>query len=433
MNEVTVGIIGVVVLVIVFASGFEIGFSMAAIGFLGFSYLISTKAALTMVSHDTFEIFSSYAFSVLPLFVLMGQLSFNAGIAKRLYDAAHKFMGHIPGGLAMATVGACTAFGSVVGSTTATAATFSSVSVPEMDKYNYSKILSTGVVSVSAILGCLIPPSVTLIIYGMITEVSIGKLFLASIVPGLIICLFFLGIIYGWAKMNPSIAPRAEKYSWKERFVSLKQVTFVSIVFVVVMGGISKGIFTPTEAGAVGCFSVGLMAFLKRDLSFIGFIKSLRESLVTAGMIIILVVGSTIFGHFIAVTKIPLYMGDWILGLSMNRYIVLTMIAFIYLLGGSVIDDLAFMILATPILYPVVSKLGFDLVWFGIFLQIVVMTGIILPPIAVNVFVVQKITKVNIWDIYKGCYPFLISVVIACILLAVFPQLALFIPNFVFK
>jgi len=431
MNEVIIGILGVLALVGVFASGFEIGFGLAALGFLGFSYLVSMKAAFSMVSHDVMDIFTSYGFTVLPVFVLMGQVSFNAGIAKRLYNAANTFMGHVPGGLAMATVGACTAFGSVIGSTSATAATFSAVAIPEMDRYNYSKTLSAGIVASSGVLGCLIPPSVPLIIYGMITEVSIGKLFLASIIPGLLVALFFLISIYGWVRINPSLAPKGEKFSWKERFTSLKQVIFVGIIFVVVMGGIIKGFFTPTEAGSVGCFAVALMAFLKRDLTLKGFALALTESLVASAMVIMLITGSTIFGHFLTITKIPLYAGDWVVGLTLNRYIILAMIGLIYLLGGSVIDDLAFMILATPILYPVVTKLGFDLIWFGIFLQIVVMIGSIIPPIAVNVFIVNKISKVPVWTIYRGVYPFIIGMAIVCFLLALFPQLALFIPSFV--
>jgi tripartite ATP-independent transporter DctM subunit len=431
MNEVIIGIIGVLALVVVFASGFEIGFGLGVLGFLGFSYLVSMKAAFSVVSHDVMDIFTSYGFTVLPVFVLMGQVSFNAGIAKRLYNAANTFMGHVPGGLAMATVGACTAFGSIVGSTSATAATFSAVAIPEMDRYNYSKTLSAGIVASAGVLGCLIPPSVPLIIYGMITEVSIGKLFLASIIPGLLVSLFFLISIYGWVRINPSLAPKGEKFSWKERFTSLKQVIFVAIIFVVVMGGIIKGFFTPTEAGSVGCFSVALMAFLKRDLTLKGFALSLTESLVASAMVIMLITGSTIFGHFLTITKIPLYAGDWVVGLTLNRYVILAMIGLIYLLGGSVIDDLAFMILATPILYPVVTKLGFDLIWFGIFLQIVVMIGSIIPPIAVNVFIVNKISKVPVWSIYRGVYPFIIGMAIVCFLLALFPQLALFIPSLV--
>jgi C4-dicarboxylate transporter DctM subunit len=430
MSEITIGIIGLLLLVVVFLTGLELGFAMAILGFLGFAYIVSVKAAFSIVAQDIFDTLSSYGFTVLPVFVLMGQIAFNAGIAKRLYGSAYKFLGHIPGGLAMATVGAATAFGTVTGSTAATAATFSSVAIPEMDRYHYSRKLSTGVVAASGTLGPLIPPSVLLIIYGIITEQSIGRLFLAAVIPGLLVSLFFMFIIYGWCKTNPSLGPRGERSSWRERIASLKDVGWVGVIFLVVMGGMMEGFFTPTEAGSVGCFAIALLAIGKRDINYSGLVKSLTESLVTACMVIILIVGSLIFGHFIAVTKIPLVTADWILQLPLNRYIILIMIGLIYLLGGSFIDDMAFMILATPILYPVVVKLGFDLIWFGMFLQMTVMIGVIIPPVAVNVFVVNKITKVNVWTIYAGASPFLLSLVFVVFLLILFPQIALFIPSF---
>jgi tripartite ATP-independent transporter DctM subunit len=430
MSEIIVGIIGLLLLVVVFLTGLELGFAMAILGFVGFGYIVSIKAACSMVAQDIFDTLSSYGFTVLPVFVLMGQIAFNGGIAKKLYDSAYKFIGHIPGGLAMATVGAATAFGSVTGSATATAATFSSVAIPEMDRYGYSRKLSSGVVAASGTLGCLIPPSVPLIIYGIITEQSIGKLFLASVIPGLLVSLFFLSIIYEWCKINPSLGPRGERSSWRDRILSLRDVAWVAVIFLVVMGGMMEGFFTPTEAGSAGCFAIGLLTFVKKDLDFKGFTKSLTESLVAASMVIVLIAGSTIFGHFITRTKIPLDVADWVLQLPFNRYVILTMIGLIYLLGGSFIDDLAFMILATPILYPVIGKLGFDLIWFGIFLQITVMIGIIIPPVAVNVFVVHNITKVPVWEIYGGVLPFLLSMVFVLFLLILFPQIALFIPSF---
>jgi tripartite ATP-independent transporter DctM subunit len=431
MSEITIGIIGLFVLVVIFLTGLELGVGMALLGFIGFSYIVSVKAACSMVAQDIFDTLSAYGFTVLPVFVLMGQIAFNGGIAKRLYHSAYKFIGHIPGGLAMATVGAATAFGSVTGSTTATAATFSSVAIPEMDRYQYSRRLSTGIVAASGTLGCLIPPSVPLIVYGIITEQSIGKLFLAAVIPGLLISLFFIFIIYGLCKANPSLGPKGGRTLWIERIVSLKDVGWVAIIFLVVMGGMMKGFFTPTEAGSVGCFAIGLLALVKRDLNFKGLVKSMTESLVAACMVIILIAGSIIFGHFIAITKIPLIAADWIIQLPFDRYVILIMIGMIYLIGGSFIDDMAFMILATPIFYPVIVKLGFDLIWFGMFLHITVMIGVIIPPMAVNVFVVNNITKVSVWEIYQGVLPFLLSLIFVVFLLILFPQIALFIPSLI--
>jgi tripartite ATP-independent transporter DctM subunit len=363
----------------------------------------------------------------------MGQIAFNAGIAKRLYSASYKFIGHIPGGLAMATVAAATAFKALCGSSPATAATFASVAVPEMDRYNYSKKLSTGIVATVGTLGILIPPSVTLIVFGIITEQSIGKLFLAGLIPGLIIAFFFILIIYGWCKIDPTLGPRGEKSTWKERIASLPEVFWVVLIFVLVVGGLMKGFFTPTEAGSVGTFAVLLLSIIKRDINFKGFVKSVTESLRTACMVLMLIAGSTILGHFLAVTKIPMIASEWVVSLPLNRYLIMIVISFIYQLGGSFIDDLAFMILATPIFYPVIIKLGFDPIWFGMIIAITVMVGVVIPPVAMNVFVVKNITKVPFGVIYKGVYPFLISLVVCAALLFLFPQLATFLPSVLMK
>ena len=433
MNEVMIGIIGLAVALTLFLTGIELGFAMAVVGFLGFSYIVSFKAGLNLLAKDIFDVFSSYGFTVIPLFVFMGQIAFNAGIAKRLYDSAYKFIGHIPGGLAMATVAGATAFKAICGSSPATAATFASVAVPEMDRYHYDKKLSTGIVATVGTLGVLIPPSVTLIVFGIITEQSIGKLFLAGLIPGLIIAFFFIVIIYAWCKINPALGPKGEKSSWRERIASLPEVIWVVIVFLLVIGGLMKGFFTPTEAGSVGTFAVLLLSVLKRDLDFKGFIKSVTESLRTACMVLMLIAGSVILGHFLAVTKIPMIAADWVVSLPLNKYIIMIIISLIYQMGGSFIDDLAFMVLATPIFYPVIIKLGFDPIWFGMIIAITVMIGVVIPPVAINVFVVKNITRVPFGVIYKGVYPFLISLVVVAALLFLFPQIALWLPNLLMK
>lgn len=429
MSEVIVGILGLVSVLLLFLTGIELGFAMALVGFLGFSYLVSFSAALNLLAKDTFSVFSSYGFTVVPLFVLMGQLAFNAGIAKRLYDSAHKFMGHIPGGLAMATVAGATAFGTVTGSAPATAATFASVAYPEMDRYGYQKTLSGGIVAVGGTLGSLIPPSVTLIVFGMITEQSIGKLFLASAAPGLIIALLCILVIYGMCRLNPSLAPSSERFAWRERLASLRDVVGTLLIFLIVIGGLTLGFFTPTEAGSVGTFAVLLLSLFKRDVDFRKFVKSLEESMKTACMVLVLITGSTIMGHFLARTEIPLRAADWIMQLPYPPYLIMILILLIYELGGSFIDDLAFMILATPIFFPVVLKLGYDPIWFGIMIQIFVMIGVIIPPMAINVFVVKNLTKVPLGHIYRGVYPFLISFILAAVLLFLVPQITLFLPS----
>lgn len=429
MSEVTIGILGLVVVLILFLTGIELGFAMAIIGFLGFSYIVSFEAGLNLLAKDFFDVFASYGFTVIPLFVLMGQIAFNAGIAKRLYDASYKFIGHIPGGLAMATVAGATAFKAICGSSPATAATFASVAVPEMDRYNYDKKLSTGIVATVGTLGILIPPSVTLIVFGIITEQSIGKLFLAGIIPGLIIAFFFVVIIYFWCKINPNLGPKGERSTWKARIASLPEVIWVVVIFLLIIFGLMKGFFTPTEAGSVGTFAVLLLTVLKRDMNFKGYLKSVAESLRTACMVLMLIAGSTVLGHFLAVTKIPMIAADWIIELPLHKYTIMVLIAIIYLLGGSFIDDLAFMVLATPIFYPVIIKMGFDPIWFGMIIGITVMIGVVIPPVAINVFVVKNITKVPFGVIYAGVFPFLISLVVGGALLFLFPQLATYLPS----
>jgi C4-dicarboxylate transporter DctM subunit len=429
MNEVMIGILGLAAVLVLFLTGIEIGFGMAIIGFAGFAYIVSVGAAANLMARDFFDVLGSYSFTVVPLFILMGQIAFNAGIAKRLYDTAYKFTGHIPGGLAMATVGAEGAFGTITGSAIATAATFAGVAIPEMDRYHYSKKLSSGVVTVGATLGSLIPPSVPLIVYGMITEQSIGRLFLAAIIPGLMILAIFISIIYVTCKINPSLGPKGEKSTWKQRKSSLTDVVWVLAIFIIMIGGMTKGFFTPTEGGSIGTFAVFLLSVCKRDIGFKGLVKSIVDSMNTACMIMILITGSIIFGHFLVVTKIPLIAADWLVQLPFHPHIVMILILLIYELGGSFIDDLAFMVLATPVFFPAVLKLGYDPIWFGIILHIFVMIGMVIPPVAINAFTVRKITNLPLRLIYSGVYPFLISLIGCAAILFIFPDIILFLPS----
>ena len=433
MNEIIVGLINLAILLILFLTGIELAFCMAIMGFLGFAYLVSLPAAFNLMAKDYYDALSSYGFTVIPLFIFMGQIAFNAGIAKKLFEAAHRFVGHIPGGLAIATVAGATIFKAICGSSTATAATFASVAVPEMDRYGYDKRLSTGIVSTVGTLGCLIPPSVTLIVFGVITEQSIGRLFMAGLVPGLLIAFFFVLIIVGWAKMNPVIAPRSEKYSWGARVTTLPEVMWPVLIFLVVIGGLLKGFFTPSEAGSVGCSAVIVLALLKRGLGWKELFKSVDESLRTACMVLMLIAGSAVLGHFIAVTNIPMIAANWIAALPLPHWLIMVIIMLFYELGGSFIDDLAFMILATPIFYPAVLKLGYDPMWFGMMIMITVMVGVVIPPVAINVFVVKNITKTPFSVIYAGVYPFLMSLIFMGILLFIFPQICTFLPDLLYK
>jgi C4-dicarboxylate transporter, DctM subunit len=429
MNEITLGIVGCVFLLGLFMTGIELAFAMAIIGVVGYALVVSPQAAMNILANDFYDALESYSLTVVPLFVLMGQIAFNAGIAKRLYDSAHKFLGHIPGGLAMATVAGATVFKAICGSIVATCATFASVAVPEMDRFNYSKKLSTGIVATVGTLGVLIPPSVTLILLGLITQQSIGKLFMAGVIPGLLLSFFFAVVIFGWARLNPAIGPASERYPWKDRISSLPSVIWPIVIFLIIIGGLMKGFFTPTEAGSVGTFAVLLLCVLKRDINLSGIKQSAREALRTSCMVLLIVASSNVLGHFIAVTNIPDLVAQWVVTLPLNRHIIMSIIFIVYLLGGSFIDDLAFMILATPIFFPAITQMGYDPIWACIMVSLTVCVGSVIPPVAMCVFVVKNITKVPMSTIYAGVYPFLISLIICIILLFIFPQLVLYLPS----
>jgi tripartite ATP-independent transporter DctM subunit len=433
MSEVSVGLLGLCVLLLFFATGIELGFAMALVGFLGFAYTNGFDAAANLLARDLFEVITNYGYSVFPLFILMGQIGFNGGIAARLYNSAHKFVGHIPGGLAMATVLGATAFKTICGSSAATSATFAGVAIPEMKRFGYSDELSAGVVATVGTLGVIIPPSVTLIILGILMEQSIGQLFIAGIVPGLLIATLFIGVIYVWARIDPKIAPKSDKSSWGERIRSVPEVLWVLIVFLLIIGGIAQGFFTPTEAAAVGAFLVLLLTLIRKDITFKKYVQSVKESLRTSIMLLMLIYGSTVFGHFIAVSNIPQVIAEWVSSLKINPYIVMILICVIYELGGSFIDDLSFLILATPIFYPVAVKLGFHPLWFGIVIGVVAMIGVVIPPVAICVFVVKNISQIPMGVIYKGVLPFLFSLILVWILLFIFPDLALWLPSLFFK
>jgi tripartite ATP-independent transporter DctM subunit len=433
MSEATIGIICLVFLLGLFLTGLELAFAMGIVGVIGFAWIVDVNAAMGLMANDFFDALASYGLTVIPLFVLMGQIAFNAGIAKRLFDCAHKFLGHIPGGLAIATVAGATAFKAICGSVAATSATFASVAVPEMTKFGYAKKLSTGIVATVGTLGVLIPPSVVLIVFGIVTQQSIGKLFLAGILPGLLIAFFFVVIIFGWCRINPELGPKSDKFSWGERVKTLPEIIWPIVIFFIIITGLMKGVFTPTEAGSIGAFTVLLLCLLKRNIDFKGYVKSVRESLRTACMVLLLIATSNILGHFIAVTNIPNELGTLVLGLKMPPALIMTLVFFVYLIGGSFIDDLAFMILATPIFYPIMEKLGYDPLLIGIMVALTVCIGSVIPPVAICVFVVRNITKVPMGVIYSGVYPFLISLVLVVVLTFLFPQIVLFLPNALMK
>lgn len=429
MSDVAIGTYGIILLLVLFLTGLEMAYCMILVGFLGFTFLMSFSAASNLVIKDFFDNFTTYSYTVIPLFMVMGEFASNSNIAKRLYLGAHKWFGHIPGGLAMTTVVGATAFKAMCGSSLATVGTFSNLAMPEMDRYGYKKELSAGTIASVSTLGMILPPCTVLIIYGLQVEQSIGRLFLAGIVPSLVIAALFMTVIAGWVSAKPAIAPRAEKATWKERFAVIPDAVIVGIIFGIVIGGMITGFFSPTESGTIGTVAIFFLALARREVNIGMIIKSFKGALKTSIMTLMLIAGSAIFGHFLAITEIPMIAAKWASGLAVPGFFVMVIIVAIYLIGGSIMDDLAFMVLATPIFFPTAVELGYDPIWFGILICITLMIGGLIPPVAIYVFILGNITGIPFKTIYKGVIPFLLALIVALILLFTFPQIALWLPN----
>jgi C4-dicarboxylate transporter DctM subunit len=430
MTPTAIGIIGVVFLVILLFSEMPVGFAMALAGFLGFSYVSDLSAGLNLLPRDLFDVFSSYGLTVLPLFVLMGQISFVSGISRRLFDSANILMGSRRGGLAIATVAACAGFSAICGSTSATAATMTTVALPEMKRHNYDMSLATGTLAAAGSLGILIPPSAIFIVYGILTEQSIGELFAAGIVPGVLLSILFVLTICVRVLGNPSLAPPGSKTSLRQKIRCLSGVIETLAIFLMVMGGIFFGIFTPTEAGAAGAALILMIALVRRQLTWKGFITSLADTTRISCMVLVIVAGAVIFGHFMAITRVPYDLANWVAGLPVSRYVIMSLIILVYLLGGCFMDALGMVILTIPIFFPVAQALGFDPIWFGVVIVLITEMGVITPPVGINVYVVYGIAKdVPLGTIFKGIMPMLGALIICNLIILFFPQVALFLPS----
>lgn len=430
MSAVQVGILGCIALLVLLAASMPVAFAMAIAGLAGFAYLVSTEASLAMVRADFYETMSSYSLTVIPLFVLMGQICFHVGISRRLFHTAYVWLGALPGGLAMATVGACTAFGAICGSGPATAATMAAVALPEMRRYGYSMELGSGAVAAGGSLGMLIPPSVVFIVYAIITEQSIGKLFIAGVIPGLFIAALFCLTIYISCVRRPELGPKGPKSTWREKGMSLLGVSETLILFIVVMGGMFTGYFTATEAAAIGAAGSLAIAAFKRQLTLKMLTRSLLETARTSCMVLIIVAGAVVFGHFLARTRIPFELANWLGNLPLPGWSIIFCIIFFYLVAGCFVDALALVLLTVPIFYPVIDKLGYDPIWFGVIIVVVTQMGVISPPVGVNVYVVSGMERdIPLSTVFRGAMPFLLALVVAAIVLVAFPQMSLFLPN----
>lgn len=430
MTPTVTGLVGLGILLFILFSRMPISFGMGFMGFIGFAYLVGIGPALGLLKTVPYTTFASHSLSVIPLFILMGAFSFSAGISKDLYEAVYKWLGNLRGGLAMATVGACACFASISGSSMATAATMGTVALPEMKKYKYDSALATGSVAAGGSMGILIPPSVILIIYGIITEQSIGKLFLAGFIPGVMEAIFYMLVIAVLTKFNPSLGPRGPKTNFVEKLSALSKTWEVLVLFLVVIGGIYLGVFTPTEAAGIGAFGAFIFALLKRRLTWGVFKKSLSDTVRTTVMVFAIILGAMLLGYFLTVTRIPFDLAGFVAGLPVNRYIILALILFVFLALGCVIDTMAIVLLTVPIFFPLIVKLGFDPIWFGILVVRTTEMGLITPPVGLNVFIIKGVAKdVPIGTIFRGIFPFLFADLCQVALLVAIPQLSLFLPS----
>ena len=432
MSPVIAGIAGIGLLILLFLLRMPVAFAMAFVGLVGFAYLADPGPALSILAQDIFEQFSSYPLTVIPMFILMGTFAFASGISRRLYDTTYTWVGQLRGGLTMATVFACAGFGAICGSSTATAATMGKIALPEMKKYNYDDTLSTGTVAAAGTLGILIPPSTILIVYGILTEESIGKLFIAGVLPGILLSIFFAATVAILCWRNPAIGPPGTPTSWKEKLRATTGIIETVILFLLAIGGLFLGWFSPTQAASIGCGGALIIGLARRQLSWRTFFEAGKEGLRTGCMVIFIITGAVIFGHFMAVSTIPFVLADWLGGLPIHRMAVMGVIVFIYFIGGFFMDSMALVVVTIPIFFPVVMKLGFDPIWFGVIIVLVAEMGVITPPVGVNVFVIKGIAPdVPLETIFKGIFPFLAALIIVTVILIIFPQIATFLPSFI--
>ena len=432
MSPATIGILGLVACLLLFLVRMPIGFAMALVGAAGSCYLISPKAGFSMLAMDAFETATAYTYTVLPMFVLMGSLAFQTGMGSRLYSSFNKLLGHYNGGLAFAAIAGCAGFGAICGSTTATAAAMGSVTISEMRRYHYDDTLSTGCLAAAGSLGVLIPPSNIFIIYGILTGQSIGKLFISGIVPGIMLSILFCLAIVIVCWRNPQIAPRGPRIPKRERILGMVDgIEFMSVFFLV-MGGLFSGFFTPTEAGAAGVASVALVSLIKRELTWRRILDSFSDTARLTGMIMILVIGGMVFGHFLALARLPIMASEWLNSLPFPPWIVLLMIMCMYLIAGCFMDSLAMIILTVPIIYPAILRLGYDPIWFGVLIVLVVEMGVITPPVGVNVYVIKGVAEdVPLEKIFRGIYPFLLALIVNALIIMLFPNIVTFLPNLI--
>ncbi len=433
MSDVTLAVIGILFMFILMLIRMPVGFAMFFAGFVGFSVAVSPRAAFSILSTDIWQGFASYSLGVIPMFVFMGQIAYRTGVTVKLYNAAYKWVGHMKGGMAATTIAASTAFAAICGSNAATTATMGTIALPEMKKFNYDPILSTGSVAAGGTLGVVIPPSVVLIIIALQTEQSIVRLFVANIVPGLLLAFLFILTVIIVCIKKPHYGPVGPSSTVKEKLYSLLGIIEPLVLFIVVIGGLYLGYFTPTEAGAAGSFGALIIALVQKKLNWERFSLAILDTLRISTMVMILVTGAVAFGRFLTVTRLPYVLAEWAVELPVPPLLILSIILLIYIIGGAVMDALGFLTLSIPIFFPMAMVLGYDPIWYTVLICIITTMGAITPPVGINAFIVKGLVPdVPMEDIFKGVGLFMGAYVICIILLIAFPQIAMFLPSLLF-
>ena len=430
MSSNAIAFTGFIVLFALMLLRVPVGMAMGLVGVTGFGYIVGGAPALKIVGHTSMRTVTDWNFAVVPLFLLMGSFATTSGMSRELFRAANGFLGHFRGGLGIATIAACGGFAAICGSSVATAATFSRVAYPEMRRYGYPQSFATGVIAAGGTLGIMIPPSTVFAVYGLITEQDVGKLFIAGILPGLLAVTMYILTINIIAIARPGFLPAGPRASWPERLDGLRNVWATLLLFIFVIGGIYGGIFTATEAAGMGAGGAFLIGLLRGRLSGADIRRSLLETTRTTAAVFTVLIGAILFGYFLTVTQTPQKLTEFLTGLGLGRYGVLTLIMVMYLVLGCLMDALAMIILTVPIVFPVIKALGFDPIWFGVIIVMTVELGLIHPPVGMNIFVIKSVVEdVKISTIFYGVFPFIITDILRLIILIVFPIIATYLPS----
>jgi tripartite ATP-independent transporter DctM subunit len=430
MSPDAVAIIGFVALFALMLLRVPVGMAMGLVGVVGFAHIVGSGPALQMIGMTSMRTVTDFNFAVIPMFLLMGAFVSASGMSRELFKTANTFVGHLKGGLGVATIAACGGFAAISGSSVATAATFSAVAYPEMRRHDYPQSFSTGVIAAGGTLGIIFPPSTVLAVYGIITEKDIGKLFIAGIIPGLLAVLMYITTITIISMVKPDFLPAGPRSTWPERFSALRHVWATLLLFVFVIGGLYGGVFTPAEAGGMGAGGAFLIGILRGRLSRADILKSLLQATRTTAAVFTILIGALLFGYFLTVTNTPQHVTQMLVGLGIGRYGVLALIMVMYLVLGCLMDSMAMIILTVPIIFPVILELGFDPIWFGIIIVMTVELGLIHPPVGMNVFVIKSvIQEVKFSTIFMGVAPFIVTDIIRLIILISFPIIALWLPS----